>query len=355
MSEYPKFISEKRRPAPSPKKLVESGQALWGTFDKPIENINLLDCIKPAGKLIPHKKNKFKLSVWEAFEVNLDEGILLCAVYNVAFFGFSIFIFFDKRTQKIHKWFNPASVKDSVVAPNLINSRTHLEKKKSSLVIENKFQEGKATGKGKSHNSKGDIEFEFDLTRVSPPSIVNIPFDENRPLYSEKDMFKVEGYLILNDEKITAKPHNAAIIDDHKGYYPFRAHYDWLTTMGTTIIDGEEKYFGFNLTRNQSIDQDNYNENLLWLEGKSYPLPPVYFHNGGNKKGSKWYIKDEFDMVNIVFEISDYFKIHVHLGLFDVNYNLPFGTITGYVSDHNGKKYIVDGMSALAEDKTTRM
>ena len=34
---------------------------------------------------------------------------------------------------------------------------------------------------------------------------------------------------------------------------------------------------------------------------------------------------------------------------------LPFGYISGYVTDTNGKRYTVDGMLGIGEDKTTRM
>lgn len=38
MSKYPDYISEKRRPVPTPDSIVENGQAHFGTFDKPFKN-----------------------------------------------------------------------------------------------------------------------------------------------------------------------------------------------------------------------------------------------------------------------------------------------------------------------------
>ena len=97
MSKYPSYISEKRRPVPTPKCIVENGQAHFGTFDKPFEKLNLIDCEKPCGKLMPDFMKKGRLTEWEAFEVHLDEGALVSAIYNTGPFGFSIFIWFDKR------------------------------------------------------------------------------------------------------------------------------------------------------------------------------------------------------------------------------------------------------------------
>ena len=137
---------------------------------------------------------------------------------------------------------------------------------------------------------------------------MSIPFGPNKPLYSEKDFFKATGYIAVNGEKFVTNENSVSIIDDHKGYYPYLAHYDWLTTMGKCNVDGEMKYFAFNLTRNQSIDQDAYfafnltrnqsidqdayNENLIWVDGESYPLPPVVFERE-SRKAKTWRIHDE--------------------------------------------------------------
>ena len=39
---------------------------------------------------------------------------------------------------------------------------------------------------------------------------------------------------MLTDENTTA------LIDDHRGYYPRKAHYDWLTTMGKFNINNKK-------------------------------------------------------------------------------------------------------------------
>ncbi len=62
-----------------------------------------------------------------------------------------------------------------------------------------------------------------------------------------------------------------------------KAHYDWVSTMGKLNIDGKMKWFGFNLTRNKSIDQEKYNENIIWFENETSLLPPVTFTESGNE------------------------------------------------------------------------
>lgn len=100
MSNLPDYISETRLPAPTPKSIVEDGKVHFGTFDAPFENLNLLDCVKPCGKHMPDFLKPARLVEWEAFEVHLDEGALISAVYSTGPMSFSIFVWYDKRKTK---------------------------------------------------------------------------------------------------------------------------------------------------------------------------------------------------------------------------------------------------------------
>ena len=107
----------------------------------------------------------------------------------------------------------------------------------------------------------------------------------------------------LNGREIRANENTAAVIDDHRGYYPRHTHFDWVTTLGRSEAAGERKYFALNLTANQSTDPERYNENLIWLEGKTALLPPVRFTRtpaAGEFPGrSVWTIRDDHDMLQL--------------------------------------------------------
>lgn len=345
----PEFISKERIPVATPDSIVDkNGQAVFGTFDSQFKNLNLLDCKKPCGPA----SNKSRLTEWEAFEIDFDECTIVSAVYDTALLGFSIIVLFDKATKKVSVWQNYGK---SHVAKNLINDNSYLKTKKSDVYIENHLDIGKSYARESATNRKcGTIKFEINAERVSPISNVSIPFGKNKPLYSEKDFFKATGFIEVNGKRYESNEKSTVIIDDHKGYYPFKAHYDWLTTMDKIDIDGEKKYFAFNLTRNQSIDQDKYNENIVWLEGSSFPLTPVHFtHDKKNKK--IWYVKDDHGLVDIKYVIDNKFRIGLHLLFIDISYDLTFGTLYGTIKGYDGKVYTLDGLTGIGEDKTTRL
>ena len=378
MGEYSKFISEKRRSVPTPKDLVdENGKVVFGTFDKEFETMELLRAKKPTRA--PQFLNKFKLTLWEATEVHLKNGVLLAVVCDMGIFGKQLNMFYDKRTKTVYCWDTQQKSKLTTIAPNLINGAVaEVQTDVGFVKYINNFEKGEAKLSGK-HVGKclistpeeyvkstgwkdkfgeATIEYDFQLKRVSLPSNVSIPFpySDNRTLYSQKDLFKAEGKLIINGEEMITDEDSAAIIDDHRGYYPRKAHYDWVSTMGTININGEKKMFGFNLTHNQSTNEEDYNENLIFLEGRTSLLPPVKFTRSIESKDfvnfSEWTVKDEHDMVNLKFKVYGVNPMIMHAGVVNIDYYVAWGELEGYLRDEDGTKYVLDGMMGIGEDKT---
>ena len=377
MGDYSKFIDEKRRAVPTPESMVdENGICAFGTFDKEFEKMDLVKLKKPTS--LPNCFNRLKLTLWEATEVHLKNGVLLAVVCDMGIFGKTLNVFYDKRTKKVYCWDTNLKSKDTVIAPNLINGAVAEGKTPVSHVrYVNDFQDGKCHLKGqhtgkclitvpqkdktivaaiKENYGEATIEYDFTLTRLSKPCVASIPFGKNRPLYSQKDFFKAEGRLVINGEEMLTDEDSVAIVDDHRGYYPRRAHYDWVTTMGKCNVDGAEKWLAFNLTRNQSIDQEKYNENILWLEGKTSILPPITFTRNPESKDlkdySEWIVKDEHDMVNLKFKVYNMNPMIMHALVVNIDYYVAYGELEGYIRDEDGKKYVLDGMLGMGEDKT---
>ena len=356
MGEYSKFISEVRRAVPTPKSMVrDDGICEFGTFDKEFREMDLVKLKKPTS--LPDCFNRFKLSLWEAVEVNMKDGILLSAVCDMGLFGKVLSIYYDKATHKLYRWEGMLKSKETFVAGNLLGgSITEGVIKKGYVKFVNTFEDGICDVEGKQEGKEGTLEYSFRLTRISKPCVVSIPFGKNRPLYSQKDFFKAEGRLVINGEEKLSDENTVAIVDDHKGYYPRKAHYDWVTTMGKNVVNGEEKYFAFNLTHNQSIDQDKYNENLIWLENETSFLPPITFTRSPESKDfkdySEWKIKDEYGMVDVTFKVYGQYSMILHALVANIDYYITFGELEGYVLDEDGNKYVLDGMAAIGEDKS---
>jgi len=360
MGEFSKFISLKRRSVPTPTHLVEDGKCVFGTFDKEFETMEFLKLKNPTDA--PDFLNPIRLTLWEATEVHLKEGYMLTAVCNMGLFGVALTLFYDQRMHKLYRWQETLTAHEAIISPNLINgSITKAERKNFRIHYLNNFQEGRADVDGFFEGKDGTIDYDLKLTRLSKPSVVSIPFDNpeerHRPLYTQKDFFKAEGYISVNGRIFETTDISTAIIDDHRGFYPREMHYDWATFMGRLEKNGNNIFFGLNLTENQSIDPENYNENLIWFENETSLLPPIKFTKSTptiNFDGHAcWHIQDEHDMVNLDFELFQVFDMVTHaLPVINIEYFIVFGEFNGYVRDENGEKYIFNHIPAMGEDKS---
>lgn len=351
--DYKKLLSDKRFPVDTPENVIDkNGKAVFGTFKTEFPKMDFLK-IKGQSPYVPDWYNKFRYTMWEAVEVNLKGAMLLTAVCDMGYFMTALTCFYDKKSGKVTYWKKTLKHRNASVSYNLLNGdTTESVNKDLKIKIVNHFERGNAYIIGNAHDDKkGDIKYDITLERVSLPSVVSIPFGKNKPLYTQKDLFKATGYVEFGGKRYECDEDSAGIIDDHRGYYPFVAHYDWVTTMGRTEINGEKKYFGFNLTRNQSVCQTDYNENLIWFEGNTSRLTPVRFEH---IEYNKWHIRDVYGMVDIIFDITDRYIMRLPFVVIDVNYHITFGKLTGYVCDEDGNKYILDGMNAIGEDKSLR-
>ena len=380
MGEYSKFIAKERRTVETPKSMVkEDRTCVFGTFNKEFEDMDILKLNHPTHA--PNFLNKFKLTLWEATEVHFKEGVLLAVICDMGIFGKIMHVFFDKETKNVYCWDTNIKSKETKIAPNLINgSIAEAHAGETFIKYVNNFQDGKCELAGKhlgkclitkpnkdktavaaikENYGEASIEYSVKLERLSDPCIVSIPFDKKkpRPLYSQKDFFKATGSLTINGKTYTSDVDTVAVVDDHRGYYPRKAHYDWVTTMGRCEINGKKEYLAFNLTRNQSIDQDKYNENILWQVGKSSLLTPVTFTrsvaSADFKDYSEWTVKDEHDMVNLKFKVYGINPMILHVDhLVRIDYYITFGELEGYLRDEDGNKYVLDGMMGMGEDKS---
>lgn len=352
--DFKKILSDRRIPSPTPENIIDpDGRAIFGTFDKEFRKMDFLK-IKGQSPVFPDILNKQRLTLWEAIEVNFRDAIFLTAVCDMGLTITALTCFYDKRKKKLTYWKQSPKKHEVRVSYNLLDGdTTECTHKNLKLKCINHFERGNAYICGDAFDkNKGFINYDIELEKVSLPSVVSIPFGDNKPLYTQKDLFRAKGYIEINGERFEADEDSTAIIDDHRGYYPYIAHYDWLTTMGKKEIDGEMKYFGFNLTRNQSVDQTNYNENLIWFEGSTSRLTPVRFEH---PEYNKWRVRDDYGMVDVTFDIADRFILRIPAVVVDVKYHITFGEISGYVCDEDGNKYILDGMIGLGEDKSLRI
>ncbi len=344
---YPKYINPGRYPKKAPQNAVENGISVFGAFDGPIANLNIHEARRPLGMALPRFFTNSRIKEWEAYEVSFDEGFICGAIYDFGEMVFNVLIFYDKENAKVSAT-QIYSYPRKCVANSLFGTTNQLETGDFKATIKNEFENDKVYIKADyKPKSKKKMPMATDLvfTRSAKPSVTIMPLGENRPLYTLKGFFKAEGTITMGDRVFTMNERSTGIIDDHKGFYPRHAHYDWITAMG--VKNGSP--LGINLCKNQALDPELYSENVLWLDGYLHLLPPVEFvHESDNL----WHVFDpKHNAVDLRFNIVDHYRTSKGLGrTIGAVYDAPYGSVSGFALDNSGNRICLDGLLAMGED-----
>lgn len=348
MIDYKSVIPDERYAVSPPQSIAVNGIAQMGIYDGAVDNLNLTDCARPLGKLYPGFLKPTRVKAWEAFEISFKQGILLGTIYRLFPFVTLAMIFFDKRSGKVTANQIFSLKQKGCLADSLVQSVSKFKNGKIEITFFNRFDIGECDIFSE---SKGGKECEklccnIKLKSITTPSVVVLPIDKNRPLYTHKELFSAVGEVTVGGEVLKLDENAVCMIDDHKAFYPYHMHYDWLS--GFTVEGGEA--LSFNLTKNQVIEPDKFNENFLMMGKKTVCLPPVEFE----KKGDYWKVFDKYGYVDLRFDIIDKYIVKMNTLIFKIDYKLPFGKTEGVIYDDIGRAHKFNDFYSLAEDKTYR-
>lgn len=330
--------------------VITDGQFNFGTRNVPVKKANLLEANKPFRTPFVNRIKYYRLKEWQAFQFGNDKYFMLVAIYNSKVLGLAQFVLYDiEKGKKFHyeRRVMPWNIK---VAQSLYGTQSHYISDEFSILVENDLQSGRV-------GIDIRIDRHKDLPHVmgqfmgfhekdkSTPLVSIMPFGQNCGMYSHKCLMPMEGGLDIGGKLLEFGQSNSfMLMDDHKGFYPYPMKYDWVT--GAKATDGQ--YIGFNLTDNQVLQKERFNENVLWVNGKMTLLPPVKFERAEGVDG-KWSIKDRFELVNLEFTPVMNNKLYLNLILFKSNYNGPFGVFNGYIYDSEHKKIEIKNVFGMGE------
>lgn len=340
---------------PPPASLVTNGKIAFGTFNGPIKKINPLDATRPFGVPLPRFFRNFRLKEWQAFQLGNRDFFMLAVIYNQKMGTLVQFIICDKKNGSMTRYEKKVPSWSTRVPSSLGGTRARYVSDSFRIDVHNKLDRGRIfidvaiDADDRLPSLYGHFEA-FHEKGAATPLVVSLPFAANRGMYSHKCLMPMEGILFFDGKKIGfPKRESFAIMDDHKGYYPYILKYDWVTGASFTA----KGLTGFNLTDNQVRDKERYNENCLWLGKELHLLPPVTFDRPNGVSG-EWTIKDRHGMVDIAFRPVFENPLKLNLVAIKTDYYGPFGSFTGAIRPASGPKVSIDGFFGMGEQKYFR-
>jgi hypothetical protein len=330
-----------------PQRLVEEGRQTLGRFDGPAQSNNLIDA---DYRRWPRAMRWWRLKEWQAVQVASPRLFANLALFDARLMQLRQVKVYDRArgVKHIHeKKLPPRSLR---IADQLLSSENRHADKAGSLSFVNRVGDGRigvacelAATRDAPH-----IAARFSLlTDRGASQVVSLPFEKGG-MYSHKGMFPVEGELTIGHERIRLDPDNTlALLDDHKGYYPYVMRWDWVTCA--TWQGGEP--LGFNLTRNQVRDPEHYNENCAWRGDKLGVLPAVEVtRTRVGSPGETWFFRDRDGKVDVRFEPTVPGDVHVNALVVESRYRGPFGNFAGRLEPDGMAPISVDGWFGMGED-----
>jgi hypothetical protein len=331
--------------APAPARLVEDGRQTFGRFAGPIARTNLIDA---ALHHLPRPLRKLRLKEWQAVQVASPDVFLNVALFDAKLMSLLQAKIYDRaRGEKIiHEWkLRPFAF---AVADTLLDSTTAY---RDHLAFRNELAQGRITieldlpADGALPAVKGRLELD---TRGGASHVASQPLVNGGGMYSHKGMFPITGSLTVGERTYVFTAANTrALLDDHKGTYPYVMRWDWVTSARCTNGRAE----GFNLTRNQARDPDLHNENCAWLDERIGLLPAVTFTREHERTPEEvWRIRDRDGRVDLTFRPTVPGDVRVNAVVVESRYRGPFGQFHGRLEPEGLPPIVVDDWFGMGED-----
>jgi hypothetical protein len=337
-----------------PAMLVDAaGEVALGIFSSPIPVVNLEDArLSWRGIPWPQALVRLRLKKWQHYALILPDLFVGLALVDLGYLRTSwCHVVRRHGGQRFeHRRIGPA-LKLSL-ARSIWNGHCAIQDKGYRVEIENHLTQGEhlltldlAAARGAPAVS-GSLRCQHDLAAIQPLEVV-LPVGLNRGMYSHKVALPLAGELRVGGQCFTANPTEAfALLDIHRAHYPHHTWWNWATFAGR---DREHRAIALNLTRNVNQDDNRYNENGLWVNGKLQHLGPARFVFDDAHPTAPWQLSTEDGCVDLTFTPEGERSEQLRLGLIRSVFHQPYGRFQGTVRFAQ-QTLAVESLFGLCED-----
>lgn len=327
--------------AAPPPRLVVDGQPRLGRFAAGPERTNLLDA---RYRGLPRPLRWLRLKEWQAIQLVTPRLFVNVALFDAKLVTLLQLKLYDRVRGVKH--LNERILPPRAFRPSdqLHDSTVGFRDRRTTLEFRNRLADGHLEVELAADRPTVRGGFRLD-TRAGASQVVSLPFARGS-MYSHKGMFPVTGALTVDGERYDLDG-GLALLDDHKGYYPYVMQWDWLTSAARGA-DGVAR--GFNLTRNQCVEPERWNENCAWVGAAVAPLPAVTFERTAiGTADERWRVRDRDGRVDVTFTPTVPGDVRMNVGVVESRYRGPFGRCHGRLSPAALPEVVLDDWFGMGE------
>jgi len=337
----------------TPASMVESGKVVeYGLFQSPFKNINILEANIYPDKKVPSFLRKYRLKEWQHYVLITDEISMGFVISDTHYMSMSFCYVVDQKTGEYFEHHREKLGQKSRLSRELWDDKCEYISPDYALEFHNNLAENKHEAKirirrdGNKPAIKVDLTMHEDLENIQP-LITVLPISENRPLYTHKAAVAVSGEVNIGKRKIVLDAEkDIVLIDVQKTYYPYKTHWRWATFAG---YDKSGNLLAMNLVKNIITDDETYNENVFWVNGKLHPLSAANFIINEDDFMAPWKISTTDGKCNLTFNPVGERADKINMGLIVSDYHQPYGKYSGTMVDSDGNSYEIEGLHGVTE------
>ncbi len=346
-----------------PKSFVKHKKPVFGTFKGHPEKLDIRGVFRPYGTIplpvfITNLRIKSRLSLF----FTIGEFIGFIEFFDAKISGMAEVCFWNKNTKQRYCYRSVMGPRRRFVPHKLDIAATSSYKKSRYIRISwNRAQD------------KLSVVFNLSGDEVRPSTVAAMSGKFSSPQAAEITcvspapttrrcsahyfaVLPLHGAItlkpLLDSPKTMPDADGCAFLDVNRIYMKFRSIGEFLT--GTGIIGEKQIAFRVASDSQDAVDQEKYNGNVLFYDGKETPLPPVVItHHYGITK--QWVIQDTENMVDLTFTpISDNMHI-ISVVIAKTEYHTIYGTLDGALLTATGEKIALKAFPALIRKYNIRL
>lgn len=343
---------------PAPEYPVVNGKPEFGSFSGPFGRFDIRGMKRPFGNL-PLPVMISNIRIMETLRILFcdDDNIGEIELFGAGYFSFMETTLWNRKTNHRIAYRRlifpglmniPRSFANSVTACRTRSRFVRIHSRLQKKLIHADFD---FLGSDSRPPCEGRLEMNLTAPGSADFSAV-IPYGVKRRCQASYQITApLHGWISTGyDDHQIREDTGIGFFDVRKAYFSLRTKIGKMVGMGR--LDG--RIVSFQLGNSVSHDDSRYNDNILFVDGTAWPLPPVKITRPYGVAGD-WIIQDTESMVDLVFTpVSDSAR---KLSAFVVrtDYHTVYGLFNGVLLTGTGEKLVLKGYPGIGKKVLLRI
>lgn len=284
-------------------------------------------------------RKRFDYKQFQFVSIVTDKYIIGVAIADIRYLASGFCYVFDTETHELveQQWLKPLNM-GYQTQPSSWNSQAYLANDAIQFKIEH----------GLWHIQLSTDLIQADL-RLKPeseslPLMLCTPTAYSGWTYTQKhNALAVQGEMSVRGQP-QELTNAVAGYDFSAGYMRRETSWRWASINHHS----EDKRIGLNFAA--GVNETGHCENVIWIDGERYLMPPVQFEFSRLHQEASWRITSQDKRIDLIFKPKNQRSEKKNFWFLKSNFRQFVGYFSGYVIDGNGIKHELEEVMGLTED-----